>query len=211
MQPGQNAAPETKSLVTGGDTPPANQQPKSDPQGGQNKQPDPAEEPVLTGAPEKYSDFKFEEGFQAHQPMMEDFTGLARKLNLSQDGAQEVVDFGHKLVRQTLERKAAADVEAMAAKRTNWAKETKEHAEYGGINFEKNLQLAIKAREYISPKSPSLIDFLDKEGAGDNVNTFIILAEFGKLLGEAKFVKGQAGGQKDAASVFYDHPTSQTK
>ncbi|HET9131900.1 MAG TPA: hypothetical protein VFO86_13180, partial [Terriglobia bacterium] len=63
------------------------------PEGEGDKKPDDKENPTkIEGAPEKYADFTLPEGFKFDDKTLEAATAVFKDLNLSQEGAQKLVD-----------------------------------------------------------------------------------------------------------------------
>jgi hypothetical protein len=77
--------------VDGGSDTTTDQTPKQE--GSDDK---PKEEAQPVGAPEKYEDFKLPEGMPVNKEMTEGFKSVAKKLNLTQSQAQDLVDFSAK-------------------------------------------------------------------------------------------------------------------
>lgn len=61
--------------------------------GGEDKTDGQSEDKAAAGAPEKYADFTLPEGYEANPEQMGKYTEIAKKLNLSQASAQELLDF----------------------------------------------------------------------------------------------------------------------
>lgn len=51
----------------------------------------------LIGAPEQYAEFNFGEGLTVHPELLGEYQGLAKEINLSQAGAQKLIDFQKKV------------------------------------------------------------------------------------------------------------------
>jgi hypothetical protein len=164
-------------------------------QGGQDGQ----GEKTQTGAPEKY-DFKLPEGMQADQTLLDEFSGLAKGMNLTQEQAQGMLDLYHKQVAG-IQAKFVSDHEARIA---DWQKTVKADAEYGGAKLEQNLAVAKKALDKFGGQS--LVDLLNSTGLGDHPEVIRYFYRVGSRLKEDGFVEGSKVQEKSAADVLFDAP-----
>ena len=82
----------------------------------------------LVGAPEKYEDFKAPEGYEFKSETMDGARTLFKDLNLSQAGAQKLIDFYTAEVKDVME----APQKAWEETRTKWLEEVKSDPEIGG-------------------------------------------------------------------------------
>lgn len=153
-------------------------------------------EPVLTGAPEKYTDFKLPEGFTADKDMMTAAGELFKKMNVSQDGAQQLVD----LYAKSLQAAQEAPFKAFVDMKKDWTDKVnttygKDIAE-GGKHFTAVGGLLEKLGDAEAP----FREAMDATGVGSHpafVAAFIKLAE---MLGSGTHVKGNGPsplGQSD--------------
>ena|SRR5215472_13787936 len=90
-----------------------------------NEKAKPAE---LTGAPEKYADFKAPEGYEFRAETMPGAQTLFKELNLSQAGAQRLVDFHAAELKAVLE----APQKVWEETRAKWLEEVRGDPELGG-------------------------------------------------------------------------------
>ena len=98
----------------------------------------------LTGAPEAdYEAFEIPEGIQVNEEGLTEFKTLAKELNLSQKGAQRLVDFQ----MQMNARQAEQAVQAYQDQQTEWLKALKSDPEIGGNDFAKKQAQARKVVE----------------------------------------------------------------
>lgn len=148
----------------------------------------PAEPPAAPpGAPEKY-DFKAPEGASAFDDtVLTAFGDSARKLNLTQDGAQALLaEVGPVIQAQQMAKLTEfyADIGGLP---DTWAEQLKADKEIGGANLAANMAIGVKARDL---GGPEFVKLLDKTGLGNHpalVRTFI---KIGKSLSEDKFISG---------------------
>lgn len=147
------------------------------------------------GAPEKYAEFKLPEGMQIDQAVMTDFTALAKKHNLSQESAQDLVDFQAKMEKSRVDAAVAEFDKTAKAWRDETVKEL-------GANF--GAEEANVGRFLERFGSPELRALMTATRVGENKHLFTAMAKAGALLGEGKLPEGQnGGGQKDAGSRWY--------
>lgn len=103
--------------------PKADDKPKEDPK----PEPKKDDKPVLTGAPEKYAEFKLPEGAELSEEVMGKAQELFKELNLSQEGAQRAVDFH----TAELAKAANAGYEQYTQMRKDWRNEMAQDKEIG--------------------------------------------------------------------------------
>lgn len=151
------------------------------------------------GAPEKYEDFKLPEGFEKDPEVMDEFSTLAKELNITQEKAQTLVDLQTKLAKKQ------ADV---AAKKWSdiqdgWRKSAREDAEYGGKNFDASIGIAVNALNTFG--NDKLKEVIEQTGMGNNPEFIRFMFKVGKAISEDKVMAGQHGndGPKDPAKVLY--------
>ncbi|MBI3564797.1 MAG: hypothetical protein HY079_06345, partial [Elusimicrobia bacterium] len=155
------------------------------------------------GAPEKYQDFKLPEGMKLEAAAMDQFTALAKKMNLSQEAAQEGLDFYTKIVAQDRE----ASIRSFDELKASWLEESKKAF---GSTFESDLAVASKAIERFGP--PDLKKVLNESGLGNHPAILRWAHAVGKSISEDKFVEG-AGREtpKSDAELFYGDSMKTTK
>jgi hypothetical protein len=146
------------------------------------------EESAPQGAPEKYSDFKVPEGFTLDQEAANDFGALAKKGNLSQAYAQELVDFYIKQQQQMNN----APAEHYEAKQQEWKDAISSDPEIGGSKW--NDTRASIGRLFDSLGDASLTDAfrqaMDYTGAGNHPGVVKFLARIAQRLTEGGPVRG---------------------
>jgi len=185
---------------------PAGDPPKEgDPPAGDGK-PKESEGEAPTGAPEKY-ELAPPEGFELEPETTAAFEGVARELNLTNDQANKLVPLGAQLVAKVQAQQAEAHQQQVA----KWADEAKADKEYGGEKFDASLAVALKARDRFA--TPELKTLMDQTGLGNHPEMVRLFHRIGTAIADDSFVQAPAAGgaQKSAASVLFDHPSSQLK
>lgn len=146
------------------------------------------------GAPEKY-EFKPVEGYELDSEVTEAFSEVARKLNLTQEAAQEVLDrMGPKMAER---QKARA--EAVFSK---WEQESRSDAEFGGDALEANLGVAKKALDQFG--TPELRTLLNESRLGSHPAVIRLFYRVGRAISEDGFVGSSAGAARQTPKNFND-------
>lgn len=145
-------------------------------------------------------DFKAPEGMELNQPMLEQFTALAKEMKLPAEQAQKVVDLAVKAEQARMEEHSKLV--------KGWADEVKGDKEIGGDKLTENLATAKKALDLGPPELKAL---LNDSGLGNHPAVVKWAIAVGKALSEDKFVPaGQAAPAKgDVASRLYPNTPSQ--
>lgn len=147
------------------------------------QQPEAQAKPAETkpeGAPEKY-EFAAPEGQQYDDKVLEAFSDAAKGLNLTQEGAQQMLD---KLAPTIHQRQ----VEKIEAVQREWLESSKADKEIGGDKLTENLAIAKKARDTFG--TPELNKLLDETGLGNHPEIIRAFYKAGKAISEDGFVKG---------------------
>lgn len=152
-----------------------------------------------TGAPETYEDFSFPEGYEVNQEALGDFAAFAKERNMTQDTAQEILDYYTKNV----DAMQAGQAEAWDNTRKQWVDSAKKDEEFGGQQFDENMKHVATAMKQFG--SPELRDLLNETGLGDSPDMIRFFYRVGKLAGEGDFHTGTGGsaGERDAARTLY--------
>lgn len=150
------------------------------------------------GAPEKY-EFKAAEGQPAFDPQVIDqFSEVAKELNLPQDAAQKVLD-------KMAPALAARQAEFLETARNQWADQAKADKEFGGDKLTENLAVAKKALDQFGTEE--LRTLLNESGLGNHPEVLRLFYRAGKAISEDRFVPGGSGAKaqegRSAASVLY--------
>jgi len=154
------------------------------------------------GAPEQY-EFKAPEGTQLAPEVVQNFSEVAKELDLTQEAAQKVVD-------KMAPAFAEAQQKAFAAQVESWGAEAKADKELGGDKFDENLALAKQGLEFIG--TPELSKFLADSGLGNHPEVLRVFFKVGQAIKEDDHVpgstrpNGKGGYRTDAerqASALY--------
>lgn len=148
------------------------------------------------GAPDKY-EFTPAEGQKFDDKVIEQFSEVAKELNLPQEAAQKMLD----KVAPVL---AARQAEQMEAARNAWANDAKTDKEFGGEHLDVNLSIAKKALDAFG--SPELRTLLNESGLGNHPELIRLMVRAGKAISEDKIVTGGTNadvGTRGAAKVLY--------
>lgn len=146
-------------------------------------------------APEKY-DLKAPEGVELEATAVEEFSAIAKELNLTNEQAQRVADVAAKMEQ----RRAEAHVKTVK----EWAEQSKGDKEIGGDAFDANLATARKFMDTFG--SPELKQLLDVSGFGSHPEVVKLFVKAGKRFGEDGFVASgnrAATPEQSAAKALY--------
>lgn len=147
------------------------------------------------GAPEKY-EFKAPEGREFDAKVLEQFSEVAKELNLSEADAQKVID-------KIAPALAAKQTEVLEAARVQWETDAKGDKEFGGDKLTENLAVAKKALDKFG--TPELRELLNTSGLGNHPEIIRAFYRAGKAISEDKFVGGNPspGDGKSLADRLY--------
>lgn len=162
-------------------------------EGGEEK----GEEPE--GAPEKYEEFEVPEGYVMKDESLTQFQEYARERNLSQEQAQELINFHAENVQAIFKDQA----DAWEQTRNDWIQSAKADKEFGGMQFNENMKHVAAAVKQFG--TPELKNVLNESGLGDNPELVRFFYRVGKLVGEGEFHTGTGGGSgdRDPANTLY--------
>lgn len=153
-----------------------------------------------SGAPEAYADFVMPEGVEKNEEVLNQFKGIAKELNLTQEQAQKLVDI-----------QANASLAQQQAQQAQWKETVNEWKQETihslGANYKKDLAVAAKALDRFG--SPELRKFLDESGLGNHKLLVSAFVKAGKLISEDSFAEGKpaSAAPKSAAAVLYPTQT----
>ena len=155
-----------------------------------------AKEATKGKAPDNYADFTIAEGAQVDVPIMDEFKAVAKKLNLSQEDAQELINLQAKL-GEAAQTKA---VEANNERKEAWRVEAVKNL---GVDSKKELVFANKTIEKFG--TPALREFLNETGLGNHTELVSLFVKIGKeAISEDGLVEGdQKTKPKSDAELFY--------
>jgi hypothetical protein len=141
-----------------------------------------------TGAPEKYEDFTVPEGFELDKDVATEFGTIAKKHNLTQSGAQELVDFYVNKTKEAFE----APFNAYMDKRQEWRDQINSDSEIGGSKLN---GVKVSIGKLIDSFGDAKVaeafrEAMDYTGAGDNPAVVKGLYALAKRLTEGAAVRG---------------------
>ncbi len=140
------------------------------------------------GAPEQYDEFKAPEGVTLDSEVMNQFGEVAKKLDLSQEKAQSVInELAPVMVKRQMER-----ISAVSA---SWAEKSKgipEIADHLGDVARLRDAFAYDAQGNIDP---DIAEFMNSP-AGNHPGVLKLLARAGRAFGEASVPRGTVGGKE---------------
>jgi len=129
-------------------------------------------------APEKY-EFKAPQGAELGEGVLNAYSEAAKKLNLSQEAAQSVLDS----VIPAMQKHGQDRVEAI---RNEWAEASKADKDFGGEHLQANLGIAKKALDRFG--TSELRSLLSETGLGNHPEVIRLLLRAGKAISEDKVV-----------------------
>lgn len=162
------------------------------------------EKAKLENAPEKYEPFSAPDGVTLDQELVGEFSTAAKELNLSQEKAQKLVDFGPKIMQRFVE----AQSKQWGEIREGWVNDLKADKEFGGEKLNETVQRAKRAlSKFGDEKLVKLLLPPSKGGTGfgDNDALIRLLAKVDKATSEDSIVDGEKSGKDDrsAADLLY--------
>jgi len=151
------------------------------------------------GAPETYAEFNLPEGVEANEKLTERFIEVSKKLNLSQEAAQEVVD----LHFANLTEMGQSQADQLAAAEQSWVESLPNDKEFGGTNYKENLALVAKGVDAVG--NAEFKKLMNDTRLGNHPEMVRLLYKVGKMVSEDKFNAGEGEGRetKTAAEVLY--------
>ncbi len=150
------------------------------------------------GAPSEY-EFKQPEGQPLEESVLDAFKTSARELNLTNDGAQSILDS----VLPKIEEAAKEKLDGM---RAEWKQLAKNDSEFGGDAFEQNCAIANTALDrFCSDEMKSL---LIESGFADHPAFVRAFWQIGKAISEDTILSGRPGL---TAEADLDDPAEQEK
>lgn len=149
---------------------------------------------ALTGeVPEAYA-VTAPEGVTLDPKAMEIFDPVFRKLTLTNEGAQELVNAAPAFVSHIRDQVAGGVVADVVAARKAWADEAAADPEIGGAKFEESKALAAKAFDRLGfAPDGKFRAFLKDSGLGNHPEMIRAMVKMGRAIGEDGFDRGEAG------------------
>lgn len=140
------------------------------------------------GAPENYEDFKAPEGIELNGAIVDTFKGVAKKLNLSQAKAQQVID-------EITPVMAAQQIESVKKVSAQWLEASKKDAEIGGSNYDGAIQKALMVRDRFGKANdgsydPDIVDLFNLP-IGSHPGFIKLLSRIGGAVSEDIPPKGR--------------------
>ena len=169
------AADDKGTLMTPADDKPADDKPADD-KPADDKPAD--DKPAGEGAPEEYAEFTMPEGLTIDADLLGQAAPLFKKMGLSQEDAQALVD----LQASGVQKYAQEQSDAATAQISTWEADAKADKEIGGEAFDENIGTAKLALEKVG--TPELTKFLTDSGAGSHPEVIRAFVKMGKLLKE---------------------------
>ena len=137
-------------------------------------------------------------GVQIGDDAISSFKDFARARNMSQQAAQELLEFGAAKLMDS----ADAPRKQLAATYDAWKNEITTDPEIGGHQLDSNMVLAARALDAFGGEG--LRRALDETGAGNNPAVVKAFVRMGKLLAEPGYATGQPAPQpKSMAALLY--------
>jgi hypothetical protein len=164
----------------------------------------PIQKPVVSKAPAEYAEFTVPEGTALDEQTATEFKGLAKELDLTQEQAQKLLDFGGGKLRAQIE----APYKLWAETQAKWQAEVKADPEIGGTKFAQSIKDAAQvfvpgeSNPFVgsAEEAKALRDALNMTGAGNNPAMVKMFVKMGKLLAEPGSLTG--GPVKDSADTL---------
>lgn len=150
-------------------------------------------------APESYADFKAPEGVELNGAVVDSFKGIAKKLNLSQEKAQAVID-------EITPVMVSQQVEFINKVSGQWLEKAKKDAEIGGSNYDASIQRAIKVRDRFGKGADGNYDAdvaeLFSLPIGSHPGFIKLLARVGAAISEDTPPKGRVSGAITPQDIY---------
>jgi hypothetical protein len=181
----------------------------------------PIPKPVEGKAPAEYADFTPVEGTIVDEPTMAEFKTMAKDLDLTQEQAQQLFDFGGNKIKALAE----APYKAWSDLQLKWQGEVQADPEIGGTNLEATVANAARVYQP-GPDNPfvknadeaeALKAALNTTGSGNHPAVVRLFARLGALLGEPASLSGkentEANTKPGEGASIYDqmYPTMPVK
>lgn len=168
---------------------------------GENKEPDKdGDKPAL---PEKY-EFKVPEAFAIDEALHAEFDPLLRELNLTQEQAQKLVDFGPKFIAPAIDAAVAGVLKQIGYEGSKgWAAAAKADKEFGGDKWTESrgqINALLDNTEFVSP---GLKDMVLRSPLGTNPEFLRLLHRVNTRISQDGYVPGGEG--RTAEAKFYDN------
>lgn len=164
---------------------------------------EPAEEQAKEGSagddkPVEYEAFEVPDGVEMAPETLEGVKALATEMKLTQEQAQQVVNLGTDMFQKW----EASLAEANTAQIAEWTKQSREHPEFGGAQFDQNLS---KANQTLGKfATPELKTFLRETGLANHPEMVGLFVRLHDQVGQDGVVSGDpAPATKSRAEIMY--------
>jgi hypothetical protein len=155
----------------------------------------PIPKPAEGKAPAEYAEFKIPEGTTLDATTATEFKAMAKELDLTQEQAQKLLDFGGGKLRALAE----GPYKAWSEMQTKWQAEVKADPEIGGTNFEASRKSAAlvfvpgESNPFVgsAAEAQSLKEALNTTGAGNNPAIVKMFVRMGRMLAEPGSLTGK--------------------
>jgi hypothetical protein len=186
---------------------------KLDAEGKPIKKPD-TEKPAAK-APAEYAEFTLPEGATLDEQSATEFKGLAKELDLTQEQAQKLLDFGGGKIRAQVE----APYKLWAETQTKWQAEVKADPEIGGTKYESSIAAASQvfvpgeSNPFVkdAKEATALKEALNMTGAGNNPAIVKMFVKMGNLLKEPGSLTGNPVKDTGAKLLENMYPTMKSE
>lgn len=139
---------------------------------------------VASAAPEKY-EFKFQDGVSINPAIQQEYEKLAREAGLSNEKAQALLNLSIKEQQAEMQRVEEQRSSTIA----KWQEECRNDKEFGGLEFDKNVELANRAVRQFAPEE--VVKLLDQTGLANHPKVVAMFVRIGKAISEHS--SGQLG------------------
>jgi hypothetical protein len=172
--------------------------------------------PEILGAPEGDYEVKAPEGKDFDKEAFDAVAPALKELNLSNKGAQAIVDVYADKLLPLIEQRVTKQIEersqlATAEYRKQWLDDAKADPEIGGAKWDESLAISAKAMDAAGLKaSDPFRTLLNDSGLGNHPDMVRFLRRVGEMIGEHKFEKGEATASTDNRPIWdrlYGEPT----
>jgi len=150
--------------------------------------------------PDEYAEFTLPDGHaEGDKEIIAEFIPHFKKLGLSQEKAQALVNLYHEKIMPKNQANAAAQWDAI---RSEWGEQAKGDKEYGGEKFEENFHFAKKAMDQFA--TPELRKAMDEYGFGNHPEVIRLMIRVGKQMSDDPNLPGQStAGQEKSPYLKY--------
>ncbi len=149
--------------------------------------------------PEKY-DVKAPEGMELDQVLLDKVTPIFKKLNITQEGAQELIDAYAPHIKAQVEADAKAKIDAWKGQVESWKTES-----VTALGADAAKEMAFAAKFIDKFGTPKLREILNETGVGNHIEVVQAFIKAGKAISPDAL----AEGTKSTGTVdLYDHPAS---